>query len=115
MGTGEVAGVYYNRVRQGSVPGPQLFTLYIHDLEEETECIISKFGDNTKLGGRVSCEEAAEMLQHDLDRLSVWASALQMQYNVDKCEIIHFGRNNRKTDYYLNRCKLREVYTQQDV
>ena len=48
----------------------------------------------------MSCEEDAEMLQHDLDRLSVWASAWQMQCSVDKCEVIHFGSNNRKTDYY---------------
>ena len=52
----------------------------------------------------MNCEEDAEMLQRDLDRLCEW-----MQYNVDKCEVIHFGSNNSKTDYYLNRCKLREV------
>jgi len=50
------------------VLGPQLFTLYINDLEEGTECIISKFADDIKLGGRVSCEEDVEMLQCDLDR-----------------------------------------------
>ena len=59
----------------------------------------------------MSCEEDAEMLQRDLDRLSVWASAWQMQYKVDKCEVTHFGSNNMETDYYLNGCKLREVNT----
>ena len=102
-------------VPQGSVLGPQLFTLYIDDLEEETECIISRFADDTKLDGRMSCEEDAEMLQCDLARLCVWASAWQMQYNVDKCEVFYFGSNNRKTDYYLNGCKLREVDTQQEL
>ena len=38
-----------------------------------------------------------------------------MQYNVDKCEVIHFGSNNRKTDCYLNGCKLREVDTQRNL
>jgi len=51
------------------------------------------------------------MLQRYLDRLSVWAYAWSMQYNVDKGEVIHFGSKNRKTDYYLNGCKLREVGT----
>ena len=73
-----------SRVLQGSVLGPQLFTLYISDLEAGTKCIISKFAEDTRLGGKVSCEEDAEMLQCDLDRLSVWVCAWQMQHNVDK-------------------------------
>jgi len=39
----------------------------------------------------------------------------QTQYNVDKCELIHFGSKNRKAGYYLNGCKLREVDTQRDL
>ena len=29
-----------------------------------------------------------------------------MQYNVDKCEVIHFGGKNGKADYYLYGVKL---------
>jgi len=72
---------------------------------------VLKFSDDTKLGGRVSCEEDAELFWCDLDRLSVWACAWQMQYNVDQCELIYFGNNNRKTEYYLNGCKFREMDT----
>ena len=60
-------------VLQGFALGSQLFTLYINDLEDGTKGTISKFEDDTKLGGRVSYEEDAEMHQRDLDRLNVWA------------------------------------------
>ena len=51
------------------------------------------------------------MLQCDLNRQSEWACAWQMQYNMGKCEIINFNRNNRTTDYYLNGYKLRGEYS----
>ena len=78
-------------VPQGSVLGPQLFTIYINDLDEGIKSNISKFADDTKLGGSVNCEEVAMRMQGDLDRLGEWADAWQIQYNVDKCEVIHFG------------------------
>ena len=34
---------------------------------------------------------------------------------MDKCEVIHFSGKNRKADYYLNECKLREVDAQRDL
>ncbi|XP_051872884.1 HEPACAM family member 2 [Pristis pectinata] len=37
--------------------GPQLVTIYINELAEETNCHISRFVDYTKLGGTVNSEE----------------------------------------------------------
>ena len=38
-----------------------------------------------------------------------------MEYNVGKCEVIHFGRNNGKKDYYLQGKKLQHATVQRDL
>ena len=78
-------------VPQGSVLGPLLFLIYINDLEESVSGEVFKFADDTKIvrqvGYRVECDD----MQRDLDLMVEWADRWQMEFNVDKCKVMHIG------------------------
>ena len=76
---------------------------------------MSKFADDTKLGGAVDSIEGGEALQRDLDRLENWAITNRMKFNKGKCQILHLGRGNPGYTYRLGNETLETSHAERDL
>ena len=105
-------------VIQGSVLGPILFVIFINDIDSclgPKEGIIPKFADDTKVAKVVKDSQTAAEMQEVICNLEKWCETWGMQFNAQKCCILHFGNQNMKHQYRMNGQILQSYSDQKDL
>ena len=69
---------------------------------------VLKFADDTKI-------RRQQELQRDLDTVVEWAQTWQMQFNTNKCKLIHVGHRNESAIYNMGNHRLEEVEEEKDL
>lgn len=69
----QAGGLVTSGIPQGSILGPVLLCVFINDMGVGLEGFLSKFVDNTNLGGDVDSIKGGEASERDLDKLESWA------------------------------------------
>ena len=102
-------------VVQGSVLGPPLFCYFIDDIDKHVRALCRKFADDTKGAMVVESQEQRDEFQRVLRWFEEWAEVWRMEFNVDKCKILHVGRKNPKYEYEMAGQKLGTVTEEKDL
>ena len=59
-----------------------------------------KFADDTKIFREVRDVQDSICMQEDLDRLVEWADKWLMQFNLNKCKVMHVGQ--KKSNVFVH-------------
>ncbi|KAK4831183.1 hypothetical protein QYF61_015915 [Mycteria americana] len=86
---------------QKSILGPTLFSFFMNDLDDGTECTFNKFTNNTKLGGLADRPDWCAVIKMNHDRLERLDESNLVKFKRGKCKVLPLGRNNTRHQYML--------------
>nr|VZI11481.1 unnamed protein product [Spirometra erinaceieuropaei] len=107
-------------VPQGSVLGPLLFILYVNDSLQEIDCGKIMFADDVKLWQVIKGPNDQRSLQDNLHRLQAWSKKCLLDFNVEKCAVLHLRPTNCHSNeslrtYHLKDKRLPAESSQKDL
>ncbi|MCP4652569.1 MAG: hypothetical protein GY858_04205 [Candidatus Omnitrophica bacterium] len=103
-------------VPQGGVLSTILFLLYVNDLPDFVlNSTIKIFADDVKIYLAFSDPCETDLLRDDLALISQWTKEWQLVLAFLKCEILHLGSKNPRTDYFLGLTKLKSQDSLHDL
>ena len=76
---------------------------------------ILKFADDTKIFSKISNKTSSNTLQDDLTKLVQWSHDWQMEFNIQKCKVMHMGQSNTGYKYSIDNQYLQEVRDEKDL
>ena len=76
------------------------FNIFINDIDS-SECILSKFADDTKLGWATDTIEGRYTIQSDLDMVKKWTHETLTRLNKAKYNVLELGQGNPRYEYRL--------------
>ena len=100
-------------IPQGSVLGPLLFVLYINDLPDYVKKKAKLFADDLKL---IANAANRKIIDDDLRKLEQWERTWLLEFNLDKCKVMHLDfNNNQKLSYILDNTVLESCEQEKDL
>ena len=105
-------------VPQGSHLGPVLFNIFINDLRsvlKYSNCLL--FADDLKLFRKIRDPFDCQLLQYDLNSISIWCFNNLLTLNIKKCHSVSFTRSNIQIsfEYEINSVRLETLLSVKDL
>lgn len=104
-------------VPQGSNLGPLLFIVFVNDLLLSFSVSALAYADDLKLYSKISSPEDSDLLQHNIDKLTIWCQNNQLVLNISKCCIMTYARkkNLHIFEYKIANTPIKRVTEMKDL
>ncbi|CAH8517265.1 unnamed protein product [Dicrocoelium dendriticum] len=102
-------------VPQGTVLGPILFLIHINDVPNLLRSPCALFADDLKLWRVIHTSDDFDILQQDLDRLSMWSAEVSLPINSAKSLLLCLGKGGAGRSYTLDGQVLHPTHCVRDL